>query len=619
MADQNEENSKQIEGIESLNEINNKLQEAQPENIKTLKITSCKFEFPDAGTPGLFEDCSKSLEFLLIDNNQIARLNGGTFYRLKNLRYLQLTANSIEAIQEGAFSDLPSLYSLDISHNKLRTLTDRIFDGLDNLGCLLVRNNEISAIQSEAFKDLRGLFNLELSNNKIEELGESVFGDLDNLGHLVLKNNRIQGLPPRIFANLKKLFLLDLSHNNISKLASQLFEVLSIKGTGLNLSHNKIEEIEEGAFNDLVLQTGAIDLSHNALKTLKAGAFTNTKAKSMIFSHNSLESLNDAFRNSSCEAFDANHNKLTKLAFEGLKVECSLDLSHNEIASYDGAFANFESVQELNLDHNEISELSPKGFRGLENLVLLFLNNNRIKAVEEESFGDLPKLAIIYLNENQIDDLHPCCFKTNKGLTALSAIDNKLSAIDPKIFSQNVELHSLDLSQNQFADLPTNELYQGLKNLKRIQFRSNRLTVVPKNSFAEEGDEKNFEHIFLNGNQINCIEPGAFSGIKYVRYLVLSFNALGEVGEDAFGGLGAVYRLELENNSIRSLDVLKALPPTTIVLLNDNDIDRSDLSLEALELEHLQVVSFSDCSYKKDASDWKFVDSPTEEVEDPEE
>lgn len=96
------------------------------------------------------------------------------------LGYLNLDANPINLVEEGAFSQLTDLLSLSLS-------------GLP----------ELQEIQPNSFKGLQSLQVLDLSNNpRLQTLSPAVFSGLDSLQELNLSGSGVASLPSNMLSHL---------------------------------------------------------------------------------------------------------------------------------------------------------------------------------------------------------------------------------------------------------------------------------------------------------------------------------------------------------------------------------------------------------------------------------
>ncbi|XP_020782529.1 tsukushi isoform X2 [Boleophthalmus pectinirostris] len=107
------------------------------------------------------------------------------------LRYLNIDANPIKSIKEGAFSQLEDLVYLSISGSK-----------------------DLEDIEPFAFKGLQSLQVLDLSNNPyLKNLDPKVFTGLDSLQELNLSNSGLVSLPNEMLAHLPSIKSIKLGQN----------------------------------------------------------------------------------------------------------------------------------------------------------------------------------------------------------------------------------------------------------------------------------------------------------------------------------------------------------------------------------------------------------------------
>ncbi|KAL0963029.1 hypothetical protein UPYG_G00348700 [Umbra pygmaea] len=130
--------------------------------------------------------------------NQITKINKGDFAQMKKLKKIDLTANAIKSIADGAFSSLPALEELVLRDNSVAQLpalpaSMTLIDG---------SHNDIGArgIHKEAFKDMPGLQFLYLTDNHIDHIPVPL---PDSLRSLHLQRNNIQTMHEDTFCNLK--------------------------------------------------------------------------------------------------------------------------------------------------------------------------------------------------------------------------------------------------------------------------------------------------------------------------------------------------------------------------------------------------------------------------------
>ncbi|KAB0805031.1 hypothetical protein PPYR_02001 [Photinus pyralis] len=604
--------SETFDGCQSLDEIQDKLE--GKENVNTIVVTSNNLTWSGS----VFQKDYPELDKITINNCNIGELQDRFgFFHIRNLRYLEITNNTITGFGDSPFFYLSSLFSLNLSNNSLEQVQDDVFKGLERLGSLVLKNNCIKTISRNAFQNLRALSNLELPNNAIEELDENVFQDLVALRCLILKFNKLKTLGSQIFAPLKDLAHLDVSHNELLCLPQGLLSDRAMDGYLVNFSFNKIEQIEESALSGLFIRAGVLDLGHNHLCTLKSGVLSKVMAEVVILTGNKIENIEKgAFSGCTCTDLYLNENRLTTVTpdiWEGLQVHSILSLSKNEISSYGGAFVNCTDLGlRLDLDHNKIKDLPDSGFEGLTRVVTLSLNDNLIQKVDEASLVGLPKLYTLGLHNNQIEELHEECFSSLPRLSDLFLGANKLNFLKPELLKHNSRLFQLVMPNNNFTNLPSPEVFSCPESLMIFNFFQNRIEKIAANSFSA-AKRRFIQLIQLESNQISDIEPGAFNGIEYIKYLALNSNNIASLHPATFQGLGSIHRIELDNNLT---GYLKLLPPTTLVLFNGGPPGGFEAELEKLALNNVGTISFASCAYQREGEKWNFIDHNVEDMDE---
>ncbi|XP_050432514.1 peroxidasin [Adelges cooleyi] len=105
------------------------------------------------------------LNTLLLNNNQIDRLQNGVFQNLRKLQFLYLYKNKIEQIEPRVFQNLSGLEQLYLHYNKIESLHVDMFQGLTKLERLFLHNNKIKKIPPGTFDSLTSLTRLRLDSN----------------------------------------------------------------------------------------------------------------------------------------------------------------------------------------------------------------------------------------------------------------------------------------------------------------------------------------------------------------------------------------------------------------------------------------------------------------------
>ncbi|XP_067841765.1 tsukushi [Heptranchias perlo] len=241
-----------------------------------------------------------TLVSLDLSYNEITGMSSSTFSKLRYLEALNLSHNSLEALEEGIFSNLP-LGEVDLSDNKLREINLDAFTSKGHRKPLSVdlSGNLITAIVRSLDKSVPNIYSLDLSGNRLESvptryisnvplrylyldrniissIHENAFAGLPELTHLSLRNlPELTELCPNSFKGLQNLQILDLSHSvNLKSLNVAVFDGLGSLQE-LNLEKSGVVTLSSAILNYLPsikkISVGASLLRCG--KTAKEGSF----------------------------------------------------------------------------------------------------------------------------------------------------------------------------------------------------------------------------------------------------------------------------------------------------------------------------------------------------------
>ena len=156
-----------------------------------------------------------------------------------------------------------------------------------------------------------------------------------------------------------------------------------------------------------------------------------------------------------------------------------------------GDFNDLIALTTLNLEGNEISDLSP--LRNLTSLTRLDLSDNEITDIS--ALEDLTSLTVLSLRHNQISNLSPL-----RNLTSLTDIDlynNKVTNLSP--LRNLTSLTRLVLNGNQISNVAP---LRNLTSLIALGLWNNQITdISPLATLAS------LQHLLLNRNSITDLSP----------------------------------------------------------------------------------------------------------------
>jgi Leucine-rich repeat (LRR) protein len=162
---------------------------------------------------------------LEINHGNMKTIRRQTFVDLR-IRLLLLESNNIMRIENEAFVNLSRLEQVNLSRNKLKELNWESFVGLPKLKTFFSSLNRISKLQKNAFQFLQSdnaSIVLNGNSNVIETVEQEVFSELTiGIDTLDLSVNKIKILPAGVFKG--SCFLkVDLSDNKYSTHLSRSF------------------------------------------------------------------------------------------------------------------------------------------------------------------------------------------------------------------------------------------------------------------------------------------------------------------------------------------------------------------------------------------------------------
>ncbi|KAM3587787.1 uncharacterized protein V6R79_013841 [Siganus canaliculatus] len=346
------------------------------------------------------------LEELRLAGNDLWSIPRGAFTGLYNLKVLMLQNNQLNSVPAEAFNTLHNLQSLRLDANHIGSVPVGCFSGLRSLRHLWLDDNSLTEVPVEALSDLPSLQAMTLALNHISHVPDHAFSKLGRLVVLHLNNNRIVSMGMDCFYGLHSLETLDLNYNSLVEFPTAIRSLSHLKELGFH--SNNIQCIPEHAFtgNPSLITIFFYD---NPIQSVGQSAFQNLPELRTLSLNGAadLTEFPDLTGTSSLESLTITGARITSLpssVCEQLHNLQLLDLSFNQIQTLP-SFAGCESVQRIDLQHNEIEELEENTFHGLMSLRSLDLSWNRLTSVKPNSFSALPSLTKLDLSSNQLSSL----------------------------------------------------------------------------------------------------------------------------------------------------------------------------------------------------------------------
>uniref|UniRef100_A0A3Q1HTX0 Fibromodulin n=1 Tax=Anabas testudineus TaxID=64144 RepID=A0A3Q1HTX0_ANATE len=245
------------------------------------------------------------------------------------------------------------------------------------------------------------------------------------------------------------------------------------------LQRNQITGIQDGVFDNATNLVWVV-LSHNHLNSDKIGRDVFTK----------LRNLDRLF---------LDHNELTRVPLNLPNSITDLRLSHNKISNIQ--LKSLEGMANLTTLHLQANDIEDAGgvFKGLKSLTMLDMRENRLSKVPV-----LPeRLQQLYLEFNNIESVPAGIFTMSPELQFARLAHNKLTdkGLPPHVFNVSM-LVELDLSFNKLEKIPVIS-----RNLENLYLQANKIKEFSLSSFCSTVDMTNFSRLRmlrLDANEISA-------------------------------------------------------------------------------------------------------------------
>eukprot|EP00106_Octopus_bimaculoides_P017541 XP_014784983.1 PREDICTED: leucine-rich repeat-containing protein 40-like [Octopus bimaculoides] len=378
--------------------------------------------------------------------------------------------------------------------------------------------------------------------------------DQTDLTRLIIANNCLNSLPEDIRL-IHALNLLDVHDNNLESLPDTLGDLIELQK--LVLSRNKLTTLPD-TIQQLQNLT-VLQIDNNNMTNLPDGIGQLSNLEDLNASNNSLVTL------------PPNLGKLTKVR--------NLNLSSNQLTTIPAEVGNMSqmrnSVHELHLGFNYITELSKEHLAPLGQITLMDLRDNKLKEIPAEitllanlqrldltnnSLQGLPNEVGLMVNLRNLQfDGNPIrnirrdiimhkraafkkgqrVFKLIESLSELHMGFNKLTCL-PADIGKMVHLTYLDVRNNCMTDLP--EEISQLKNLREIKF-----STIPPVIYTLS----KLEILFINGNKLTEVDVDSLQKLPILTTLNLQNNNLTQIPPE-LALCPKLACLQLEGNALRN-------------------------------------------------------------------
>ncbi|RZF46977.1 hypothetical protein LSTR_LSTR011840 [Laodelphax striatellus] len=434
----------------------------------------------------------KELNTLTIVNTSLRTISPEFFNGLDKLRNVDLSNNAITYIHPDTFKDIPDLDLLSLSGNPLQHL-------------LSTPNNK-----KDYFLYSLSLSELDLSNCHLQHLRSDLFNELPNLVTLNLASNNIKDIETKLFEKLEYIEEINLSSNDLTNLKPDLFDFVS-DVTVLNLSNNSLDSFD--SIEAMGLEE--LDLSYNKFRTLQGETLEGVPdVRSLKFSHNEIAFISEETFESASQLrhLDLSYNQLqgplSQRLFQLNKDLETLSLSNNPDLSVFGPFDGYFGVlYTLDISKCGIKKLSVESFSKMDSISNLNLSGNELTELDEKIFNHIPSVMSIDLSDNNLQSLHENLFSMNRDLEKLYLSGNKLHHMPARMFKPIANLHVLDVHKNRLTYLWNMDETKYMKDnkilseLTYLNLEENRFKTLHKHNFESLTSLKALD---ISKNQLQC-------------------------------------------------------------------------------------------------------------------
>ncbi|XP_021153937.2 leucine-rich repeat neuronal protein 2 [Columba livia] len=404
------------------------------------------------------QDLPEGTQTLLLQSNNIGRLEQSELDYLRNLSELDLSQNSFSHVWDLGLKSMPQLLSLHLEENQLSELPDGSFPGLGNLQELYLNHNQLRRIAPRAFSGLSSLLRLHLNSNLLRTVDSRWFQMLPSLEILMIGGNRVDAILDMNFRPLSKLRSLVLAGMNLREISDYALEGLRSLES-LSFYDNKLVNVPKRALQQ-VPGLKFLDLNKNPLQRVRQSDFTN-----MLH--------------------------LKELGLNNMEELVSIDQF---------ALINLPELTKLDVTNNpKLSFIHPKAFHHLPQLETLMLNNNALSALHKQTVESLPNLQEISIHSNPI--------RCDCVIRWVNSTENRIRFIEPQ---STLCAEPPDLKRRHIRDVPFREMTDRC------------LPLISTKSFPSRLEAADGDNVSLHCRALAEPDPEIYwvtpSGVKLIPY-----------------------------------------------------------------------------------------------------
>ncbi|XP_044005828.1 toll-like receptor 3 [Aphidius gifuensis] len=434
--------------------------------------------------------------------------------KLENLRLdtqpilIKNTTTNITGFEDDAFNGPDSLVSLLLQYNRnLTHIHKNSFGQMTNLKTLILRSNSIELIENGAFSKLKNhLLFLDLSRNKLRAISDKTFEGIKSIKQLDLSNNNIINFKydphsmSLVYAyNNSQLFAVNGSKKVQVELLCHIenWWTICINGTiATSITLNEIDQFWQ--ISDAEKNNFQMEISIDNITSIRDDAWKNIDnqltIKSLILTKNIQDGL-----------------ELPSYSFNGLSKLENLELNVGPTILERGAFYRLSKLNRLKIEVDETQQYLYKSLLNLRLLTSLNIIKNKSISVCGNQFSEkLPPLLYLSYIKGPFTVLHKNSFICLPSLKYLRVTRTRLMTIEPDAFFGLDYLEKINLSYNKIKSIVMN-VFNSLRILKRLRLNNNEINGFDMGSLMTINND--YTLINVSYNKIEKISEGTFGNM----------------------------------------------------------------------------------------------------------
>ncbi|KAI8126994.1 hypothetical protein FF38_08671 [Lucilia cuprina] len=266
-----------------------------------------------------------------------------------------------------------------------------------------------------------------------------------------------------------------------------------------------------------------------------------------------------------------------------------------------------KTLEQLELIHTNLSQITPLSFGILGNLVNLQIDGHNFSTLNKNLFVEQyisGRVEVMRITNGPLSDVPIEVFQPLRKLKTLDLHGNAIENLKRNQFKNLRELEVLDISFNKIKKLEAQHIAD-LTKMGWCNVSHNALTELSRGTFARNAVLKVLN---LSHNKIQRLDANSFRGMRFLRRLYMSDNRISDVGRGTFGSVARIGTIDLARNALKKIEFqmfsqlnyieILDLAENNITLIEKNsfkDIYQALINISHNGLETIQPKAFENC------------------------